>query len=314
MALPSTGSLSMSQVNTELGRNSTQTISLGEGVVRGLAQRPTGSISFQDLRGKSAAAPMPEVIPLRTFFLTASENSKDVPLTGLGGSSVTFHQQDHIIWYIRVAQPKNTSVSLPGWDFPNLQLNVFRAVDAAFESRNHNLVNSSSRVYASVHTMLYRLLMSQSTTNITATISKSVSNATVIVNPILVKRRTDGVPSALSYIRSSDRINNGNNVTALTIWGHSFSPAPANSVSFVYIGRHAQESPVVTSFPSFTTTNNNQNYSSMQGSFGLLNNVTQIFRANNTSQVFVPDLNFQNLVTPNGGVSGFMDTISFIQP
>lgn len=52
MALPSTGSISMSQVRTELGLSGS--ISLGQSQVRELAGRPTGSISMSHLRGKSA--------------------------------------------------------------------------------------------------------------------------------------------------------------------------------------------------------------------------------------------------------------------
>lgn len=45
----------MSQVNTELGRSATATISLNESVVRTLAGVASGSISMSHLRGKSAA-------------------------------------------------------------------------------------------------------------------------------------------------------------------------------------------------------------------------------------------------------------------
>lgn len=53
MTLP-TGTISMSQVNTELGRSATATISLNEAAVRGLAGVPSGTISMDNLRGKSA--------------------------------------------------------------------------------------------------------------------------------------------------------------------------------------------------------------------------------------------------------------------
>lgn len=53
MTLP-TGTISMSQVNTELGRSSTATISLNESAVRTLAGVASGTISMDNLRGKSA--------------------------------------------------------------------------------------------------------------------------------------------------------------------------------------------------------------------------------------------------------------------
>lgn len=54
MPLPTTGPLSLSQVNTELGRPATATISLGEAAVRALAGVPSGPIGKASLRGKSA--------------------------------------------------------------------------------------------------------------------------------------------------------------------------------------------------------------------------------------------------------------------
>jgi hypothetical protein len=55
MALPSTGSLSMSQVAVELSRSATAQIALGEAAVRNLANLPSGPIGLLNLRGKSAA-------------------------------------------------------------------------------------------------------------------------------------------------------------------------------------------------------------------------------------------------------------------
>jgi hypothetical protein len=58
MPLPNGTTISMSQVNTELSRASTATISLGETAVRNLAGVPSGAISMSNLWGKSAYTPM----------------------------------------------------------------------------------------------------------------------------------------------------------------------------------------------------------------------------------------------------------------
>lgn len=53
MTLPLTGSISMSQVNVELRRPATQTLSMNDAAVRKLAGKPTGTISMSELRGKT---------------------------------------------------------------------------------------------------------------------------------------------------------------------------------------------------------------------------------------------------------------------
>lgn len=55
MGLPSTGSISMSQVNTELKKSATAVISLNDNDVRKLAGKSSGTINMGDLRGKKAS-------------------------------------------------------------------------------------------------------------------------------------------------------------------------------------------------------------------------------------------------------------------
>lgn len=53
MTLQSSGAISLANINTELGRSSTATISLGETAVRNLAGVASGAISLSNLYGKS---------------------------------------------------------------------------------------------------------------------------------------------------------------------------------------------------------------------------------------------------------------------
>jgi len=53
MTLP-TGTITMAQVNTELGNSSSSQISLNDTAVRNLASKPSGTVSMNDLRGKSS--------------------------------------------------------------------------------------------------------------------------------------------------------------------------------------------------------------------------------------------------------------------
>lgn len=52
MVLP-TGTISFADINVELGRPSNQAISINDSLVRGIADKSSGSISMNDLRGKS---------------------------------------------------------------------------------------------------------------------------------------------------------------------------------------------------------------------------------------------------------------------
>lgn len=57
MTLPSTGPISLSMINVELGLPATTPISLNQASVRALAGVPTGPISLANLRGKSNIPP-----------------------------------------------------------------------------------------------------------------------------------------------------------------------------------------------------------------------------------------------------------------
>ena len=54
MALPSTGAISASMINLELGKASNAQFNIAGSDERGLADKPSGTISFADFRGKSA--------------------------------------------------------------------------------------------------------------------------------------------------------------------------------------------------------------------------------------------------------------------
>jgi len=54
MALPASGPISLSQVNTELGKATNAPISLGDAAVRSLSGQPSGLVDMNSLHGKSA--------------------------------------------------------------------------------------------------------------------------------------------------------------------------------------------------------------------------------------------------------------------
>lgn len=72
MALPSTGSISMEQVRTELKR--TGAISLNDPDVRKLAGKPNGIISMNDLRGKSL-----EILIHKTILFSETSQKNNYP-------------------------------------------------------------------------------------------------------------------------------------------------------------------------------------------------------------------------------------------
>lgn len=106
MTLPSSGSISLGQVSTELGRSATQSLSMNDSAVRNLAGVGAGAISMSQLRGKSNItfnqAPGTHSAngrPGATFSITASQpcvwtyskdNARITASPTSGGSSTTF--------------------------------------------------------------------------------------------------------------------------------------------------------------------------------------------------------------------------------
>lgn len=80
MALPSTGSISMSQVNTELKKSATAVISLNDANVRKLANKPSGTISMNDLRGKKNTEPVSNY-PVFSLSFSADRETRNYTIT-----------------------------------------------------------------------------------------------------------------------------------------------------------------------------------------------------------------------------------------
>lgn len=108
MALPSSGQILFSQVNTELGRPATQAINMNDSEVRELAGKPSGAISFSDLLGKawwvlqtgykwvmtSNTAPAPFVVSGNTAWYSGGDLSGLWVAFNTSGSDIFYSRND----------------------------------------------------------------------------------------------------------------------------------------------------------------------------------------------------------------------------
>lgn len=110
MTLPSSGAISLSQVNTELGYSSTATISLNDSAVRSLAGVSSGTISMSNLYGKSSRVSI-------SYTFTSSTADASLNVTSISGyvagkSNITITVNGGV--YLYATSTSNAGLTLSG--------------------------------------------------------------------------------------------------------------------------------------------------------------------------------------------------------
>ena len=116
MALPSSGAISLSQVNSELGKSATAAITMNDSAVRSLAGVSSGAIAMSNLHGKSSVvAPTISASPT-SMTNTSGTTTRYVNLT-LGGTSPSTSGTWVSAIYSGYARITVTKVSTTQWGF-----------------------------------------------------------------------------------------------------------------------------------------------------------------------------------------------------
>lgn len=132
MTLPASGTIAMSQVNTELGYGSTATRSLNDSIVRTLFAKPSGAISLNDGHGKSNItyatwnpSDCSGNVALSNGNLTATVNGRGTVRATLGKSSGKWYWEQTLhtnlystgeTYVVGVDKPYAALADYPGFD------------------------------------------------------------------------------------------------------------------------------------------------------------------------------------------------------
>jgi hypothetical protein len=136
MTLPASGAISMSNINTELGRTSNASINLNDSTVRGLASKPSGAISLSDFYSKSYIVTSGLILHLDAGILSSYPGSGTTwtDLSGQGrngtltlgptfssdnGGSIQFDNVDDFVNIPTVPQKVNQPFSYFSWAYLN---------------------------------------------------------------------------------------------------------------------------------------------------------------------------------------------------
>lgn len=101
MTLPTSGIITFADINIELGKSATDSISLNDSDVRSLAGVPSGTIRMSDFYGKSAAAPLsasidPDFVSGNCNGNSCTATTGAATVTVIGGNSPYSYQWERV--------------------------------------------------------------------------------------------------------------------------------------------------------------------------------------------------------------------------